>query len=107
MSYVVALAPDLGISAEEFAAAWNTDPESVTAARAEVQFEQGAKYVDPAITTAAIALVVSTVGGVVKDTLMELIKRKLAAIDTAKAAKVTAVESGPTIVLVVMRDDES
>ena len=104
MSYVVALAPDLGITADEFPAAWNADADCVSAARAELHYESGGKFVDPAVAAAGIALVSTIVGGAAKDIIVELVKRKLAANDQAKSATVTPVDNGPAVIIVVVRD---
>ena len=48
MSYIIALSPDIGLSAEEFVAAWNQDPECQQAAQAQLASANGAAF-DPAL----------------------------------------------------------
>src|SRR5207244_8361845 len=69
-SYQIALSPDLHISLEEFANAWNEDDIARTFAEAHLSQAKGTQFFDPMLIT-----VLLTVGsGVASDLLSDLIK---------------------------------
>jgi hypothetical protein len=68
--YQIALSPDLHISLEEFANAWNEDDIARTFAEAHLSQAKGTQFFDPMLVT-----VILTVGtGVASDLLSDLIK---------------------------------
>src|SRR6266705_2114440 len=69
-TYQIALSPDLHISLEEFANAWNEDDVARTFAEAHLSQAKGTQFFDPMLVT-----VLLTVGaGVASDLLSDLIK---------------------------------
>ena len=69
-TYQIALSPDLHISLEEFANAWNEDDIARTFAEAHLSQAKGTQFFDPLLVTALL-----TVGtGVATDLLSDLIK---------------------------------
>ncbi len=70
MEYQIALSPDLGISPEEFVAAWNEATEARSKAEANLSQVKGNVF-EP-ITLAVILVTIAT--GVATDVLSELIK---------------------------------
>ena len=69
-TYQIALSPDLHISLEEFANAWNEDDIARTFAEAHLSQAKGTQFFDPMLVTALL-----TVGtGVATDLLSDLIK---------------------------------
>ena len=69
-TYQIALSPDLHISLEEFANAWNEDDVARTFAEAHLSQAKGTQFFDPMLIT-----VLLTVGsGVASDLLSDLIK---------------------------------
>jgi hypothetical protein len=69
-TYQIALSPDLHITLEEFAAAWNEDDVACTFAEAHLSQAKGTQFFDPMLVT--ILLTVGT--GVATDLLSDLIK---------------------------------
>src|SRR5258707_5069853 len=78
MDYTIALAPDLGISADEFCAAWNDTPEcqAVAAAVTDPDLPTPRTF-EPFVTAAAIVTLVALVKAVATTTLNELIKKTI------------------------------
>src|SRR5439155_26665289 len=69
-TYQIALSPDLHITLEEFAAAWNEDDIARTFAEAHLSQSKGTQFFDPMLVT-----VLLTVGaGVASDLLSDLMK---------------------------------
>jgi hypothetical protein len=83
--YQIALSPDLHISLEEFANAWNEDDIARTFAEAQLSQAKGTQFFDPMLVT-----VILTVGtGVASDLLSDLIKGVIQRlIDTKNAQNV-------------------
>ena len=69
-TYQIALSPDLHISLEEFANAWNEDDVARTFAEAHLSQAEGAQFFDPMLVT--VLLTVGT--GVATDLLSDLMK---------------------------------
>jgi hypothetical protein len=69
-TYQIALSPDLHISLEEFANAWNEDDIARTFAEAHLSQAKGTQFFDPMLVT--VLLTVGT--GVATDLLSDLIK---------------------------------
>jgi|GEM_PF-966580 len=69
-TYQIALSPDLHITLEEFAAAWNEDDVARTFAEAHLSQSKGTQFFDPMLVT--VLLSVGT--GVASDLLSDLIK---------------------------------
>ncbi len=70
MEYQIALSPDLGLSPEDFAAAWNANPGSRAISEARLSSVKGTSF-EP-ITIAVILITIGT--GVATDVLSELVK---------------------------------
>ncbi len=69
-TYQIALSPDLRITLEEFANAWNEDDIARTFAEAHLSQAKGTQFFDPMLVT--VLLTVGT--GVASDLLSDLIK---------------------------------
>ena len=69
-TYQIALSPDLHITLEEFATAWNEDDVARTFAEAHLSQAKGTRFFDPMLVT--VLLSVGT--GVATDLLSDLIK---------------------------------
>ncbi len=69
-TYQIALSPDLHISLEEFANAWNEDDVARTFAEAHLSQAEGTQFFDPMLVT--VLLTVGT--GVATDLLSDLMK---------------------------------
>src|SRR6266576_5204537 len=69
-TYQIALSPDLHISLEEFANAWNEDDVARTFAEAHLSQAEGTQFFDPMLVT--VLLTVGT--GVASNLLSDLIK---------------------------------
>src|SRR5215471_2799661 len=69
-TYQIALSPDLHISLEEFATAWNEDDIARTFAEAHLSQSKGTQFFDPMLVT--VLLTVGT--GVATDLLSDLVK---------------------------------
>jgi len=69
-TYQIALSPDLHISLEEFANAWNEDDVARTLAEAHLSQAKGTQFFDPMLVT--VLLTVGT--GIASDLLSDLIK---------------------------------
>ena len=73
MDYEIILSPDLGISAEEFAAAWNATTETHDIAEAHLATPKGAQF-DP---TLIVTIIISVTTGVAANAIYEQIKKLL------------------------------
>src|SRR5579863_6774208 len=73
MDYEIILSPDLGISAEEFTAAWNETTETHAIAEAHLSTPKGAQY-DP---TLIIAIIISVTSGVATNVISDQINKLL------------------------------
>ncbi len=67
MDYEIILSPDLGISAEEFAAAWNATTETHDIAEAHLATPKGAQF-DP---TLIVTIIISVTTGVAANVIYE------------------------------------
>ena len=75
MEYYLALAPEFEISAAEFAAAWNADPECRKLAEAAITHAAPKGFpLDPA---GLLVLIVTFAGGIAADVLKDAIKERL------------------------------
>jgi len=73
MVYTIALAPDLGITSNEFVAAWNADKEHGKTTTASVE-ESASKSFDPSLINAAVQIIGDIGIGVAAGAIIELIK---------------------------------
>jgi hypothetical protein len=69
-TYQVAISPDLDITAEEFARAWNADPETHDLATAHFAREKASQFIDPTLLGALLSIP----AGITSATLYDLIK---------------------------------
>jgi hypothetical protein len=76
MSHSIALSPDIGLSADEFVAAWNQDPERRQAAQAKLASAKGAAF-DPALAQATTAVLGGLALGLATNALYDLIKKAI------------------------------
>ncbi len=75
MDYEIILSPDLGISAEEFANAWNATTETHDLATAHLATSRGAQF-DP---TLLVAIIISVTTGatanIISDRILKLLEK--------------------------------
>lgn len=88
--YQVAISPDLGITAEEFARAWNADPDTHELATAHFAEEKASQFIDPSLLIAAL---LSVPANVASAALYDLIK---GVIDRLRREKNQAQASPPS-----------
>ena len=110
MQYQIALSPDLGISPDDFAAAWNESAEAHNAATINLTRAKGASYLDP-VTTAIIISTVSTIGlGVVTNAIYDVLKaaliKKGKPETTHKHTKITQLELPDGTRLITVDEEE-
>src|SRR5579859_3257166 len=74
--YQIALSPDLDITAEEFADAWNEDPEA-RKKDAEVMLSRtgGAKFLDPLVVGALLSIPATVASSEIYDLIKSVIHR--------------------------------
>ncbi len=78
MDYPIALSPELGISAEEFMAAWNDTLECKDIALAELREEPPAGFSEPSSVLIFLSGVVSTVTlNVISNLITKIIEERL------------------------------
>ncbi|HEV2581091.1 MAG TPA: hypothetical protein VGT44_09580 [Ktedonobacteraceae bacterium] len=76
-TYQVAISPDLDISAEEFAIAWNADPDARDLATAHFAEEKAAQFIDPTLLVAALLSVPANVASAALYDLMKAVIERL------------------------------
>ncbi|MHB8600666.1 MAG: hypothetical protein ACYDER_28155 [Ktedonobacteraceae bacterium] len=76
MNYEIILSPDLGISAEEFTAAWNATTETHDLATAHLSKPKGAQF-DPTLLVTTILTVTGGVAiNVISDRIIKLLEKR-------------------------------
>lgn len=103
MDYLVALPPELGLSADEFAVSWNEVPEC--SAVGEATFAEGA--VQQQIPTAEVARLSNVAEDINSTLLAELIKQAFHAQGIIKALEVSQEEHSDGSPLFLVRDVEA
>lgn len=74
--YHIALSPDLHITAEEFADAWDEDPETRQKnAEVQVSHSSGAKFLDPLVVGALLSIPATVASSEIYDLLKSVIHR--------------------------------
>jgi hypothetical protein len=94
----VVLDPRLRVTAEAFAAAWNANPDSATITSARAQGDTVRSF-DPALSTAALALLGALATNIAASVLYDLAKE---AVRRAREGRRPPPESAPSEVLDVM-----
>lgn len=82
-TYHIALSPDLYITPEEFAAAWNGSAASHSVTEARLTEAQGAKFIDPALV---VGVLLSIPAGVASSALYDFIKATVRQLRDKKSA---------------------
>lgn len=78
MEYHLALAPDFDISAAEFAAAWNADPECRKLAEAAITHAAPKGFaLDPGMLHDGLLVLAAFAGSIAADVLKDVIKERL------------------------------
>lgn len=75
--FQIALDPSLNLSAEQFAAAWNADPEARTIGEAETAAAISKDFLDPATTMLLIGAVVGVGVNVLSAAIYDFLKKRL------------------------------
>ena len=73
--YQIALSPDLEITPEEFAAAWNEGAETRDVARVQLSQAKGAQCIDPTLAAALLSVPASVASAAVYDLIKGVIRR--------------------------------
>ncbi len=107
MDYQIALAPDLEISPEEFAAAWNEVQEAQTVGSTKLAQSTGASFLDPATMT----IIVSTASGIgiglVTNAIYDVLKNALIKKGKLhKHTKITQLKQPDGTQLIVVDEEE-
>jgi hypothetical protein len=78
--YHIALSPDLDITPEEFAGAWNEAPETRDIAYVQLSQASGAKFLDPVLAAALLSVPANiasvAIYDLIKDTIHRLQEKK-------------------------------
>lgn len=107
MDYQIALTPDLEISPEEFAAAWNEVQEAQAIGSTTLIRSTSKSYLDPATLTIIITTLTSIGSGVVTNVLSEVIKNALAKKGKPqKRTKSTTLKQPDGTQLIVVEEEE-
>ncbi len=76
-TYQIALSPDLHISLEEFATAWNEDDVARTFAEAHLSQAKGTRFFDPMLVTVILSVGTGVAANLLSDLIESVIKRTL------------------------------
>ena len=76
-TYQIALSPDLHITLEEFASAWNEDDVARTIAEAHLSQAKGTQFFDPMLVTVLLTVGTGVATNLLSDLIEGVIKRLL------------------------------
>jgi orotate phosphoribosyltransferase len=106
MNHQIVLSPDLGLSADDFAAAWNADPEC--RAVAEAQLKKSTHTYDP--TAIFFAVLTGIPIGITANFLTDLIRKTIFAKQPSRKRETLRVEiqeaDGSRVVIVYEKSEE-
>ncbi len=74
-TYQIALSPDLDITPEEFAAAWNENAEARALAEAHLSEAKGAQFIEPVLTTVLISIGIGAASNLLSDLIKGIIQQ--------------------------------
>ena len=74
-TYQIALSPDLHISSEEFATAWNEDDVARTFAEAHLSQAKGTQFFDPMLVTVLLSVGAGVASNLLSDIIEGVVKR--------------------------------
>lgn len=74
-TYQIVLSPDLDITPEEFANAWNETTEARTLAEAHLSEAKGAQFIEPVLTTVLISIGIGAASNLLSDLIKEIIQQ--------------------------------
>ncbi|HVB75545.1 MAG TPA: hypothetical protein VNE38_18515 [Ktedonobacteraceae bacterium] len=74
-TYQVALSPDLDITPEEFASAWNEGSETRDLATAHFSEENASQFIDPMLVAALLSIPATVTSSVIYDLIKDVIQR--------------------------------
>ena len=77
MQYQIVVAPEVGVSPEAFALAWNADAQSSVAAEARVEAQPGASYDPVGISTVVVDLLIGVAGSALYDLVRHVLAQAL------------------------------
>ncbi|MBA2682402.1 MAG: hypothetical protein H0U76_28915 [Ktedonobacteraceae bacterium] len=112
-SYQVALSPDLGITPEEFAEAWNEAQRTPEIGDAQLAESKGTQFVEPVLTTILVGIAINVGSSAIYDLIKYAVERahekKASQAATSPAHKHTHIEETKkpdgTSILVVDTDE--
>ena len=109
-TYQIALSPDLHISLEEFANAWNEDDIARTFAEAHLSQAKGTQFFDPLLVTALLTVgtgvAVNVLSDLIKDTLQRIRDKKGAQKQTHKHTHIEEINKPDGTHMMVVDIDE-
>lgn len=76
MDYEIILSPDLGITAEEFASAWNETTETHAIAEAHLATPKGAQYDPTLIVAIIISVTTGATANIISDRINKLLEKR-------------------------------
>ena len=74
-NYEVLLSPELAITPQEFAQAWNETPETRTLATAHLSEPKGATFIDPLLVGALLSIPATVASSALYDLIKDIIHR--------------------------------
>jgi hypothetical protein len=74
-TYQIALSPDLDITPEEFAAAWNENAEARALAEAHLSEAKGAQFLDPMLVTVLLSVGTGLAGNLLTDIIEGVVQQ--------------------------------
>ena len=98
-------APELGLSAEELAAAWNASPQARALAQARVDEQPSAQF-GPEVASVLLSVGTSLALGLVGDILYDLLTSKWGKPGAPKEIELAHVELGGGVYLVIKKREE-
>jgi hypothetical protein len=106
MEYHVALSPELGLSPEQFVAAWNATADCQAAAEASVTSPRSAQF-DPTLLGVTLTVASSLALGVASNALYDLIPQLLAGQGVRKRTEILQVEQpdGSRLLVVTITEE--
>lgn len=106
MEYQVALSPELGLSPQDFADAWNKTPECRAVAQAKLSQPARAQF-DPTVMAAVLTVVSGVAGGIASNILYDMIKERLAEQGVRKRTEIVEMvqPDGSRLLVVTIREE--
>jgi hypothetical protein len=95
MDYEIILSPDLGLSAEEFAAAWNATTEAHAIAEAHLSTSKGVQFDPILLLTIIITVTTGVATNVISDRINKLLEKRNEQKDSSRTFSTSATMTAP------------